>query len=159
MTGVDLAYSEGVYVASPIPGWTIAHSRLDLPLSAYDQGFVEWLGDLSRSLGEVQFFASERTVEYHAWALAREGEVLRAYCYVGEQGEIPLFVGDATADEVRIGKGVLGPIPDSADWSDEDADAWFATTPAEGDVMQVAAAWSLDPSTLDDETVTGLYGV
>ncbi|NUO59295.1 MAG: hypothetical protein HOV71_11325 [Hamadaea sp.] len=158
-TGVDLAYGEGVFVATPVPGWTIAHSRRGLPLDAYDQGFVEWLSGLSLRLGEVQFFASERVVEYHAWALARAGEVLRAYCYVGEQGEIPLFVGDPTADEIRIGKGVLGPVPDSADWSNDEADVWFSTTPSEDDVMLMAAAWSFDPSTLDDQAVPadGLY--
>ncbi|MEV6967782.1 hypothetical protein AB0M47_22005 [Hamadaea sp. NPDC051192] len=158
-TGVDLAYGQGVYLGSAIPEWTIAHSRRDLPLSAYDSGFVEQLADLSRSLGEVQFFANERVIGYHAWAIARAGEVLRAYCYIGEQGEIPLFVGDPTADEIRIGKGVLGPVADYADWSDDEAEAWVRTTPSEGDVLLMAAAWSFDPNTIDDAAVTtlGLY--
>lgn len=107
VSGTERAYQYGVYVAATVPGWTLAHGRRHLPagFDAADPRSCDWLRQLSRSLGEAQYFATERIPEYHAWAWARDGELLRAYCFIGERGEVPLFVGDPTEDEVEFGKG------------------------------------------------------
>jgi hypothetical protein len=157
--GTERAYTSGVYVAAPISGWTLAHGR-DLPLDAGQPDFAEELCALSERLGEVQFFGTHRVVDYHAWAWARSGELVRGYCYVGESGDVPLFQGEPTPAEVTLGKGTQ-PLDDAFDgWSDDEIDTWFATTPDEGDVMAIAGAWSLDPTQIDDSSVTaaGIWG-
>ncbi|MFC7482900.1 hypothetical protein ACFQX7_26965 [Luedemannella flava] len=128
---------------------------------ATDPAFPDWLRHLSRQLGEVQFFANERVPDYHAWARSRDGEILRAYCFIGERGEIPLFLGEPTPDETELGKGTRGPNTDWENWSEEECDAWFATTPSESDVMTMAGRWSVNPTTIDDDAVVaaGVYGL
>jgi hypothetical protein len=161
-TGTDRAYDYGVYVAAPLRGWTLAHGRLQVPagFDATEPPFADWLRALSRSLGEVQFFANERVVDYHAWARALDGEVLRAYCFVGERGEVPLFLGDRTADEVELGIGTRSMEPGWEHWSDEEWTAWYATKPSESNVMAMAGRWSIDPTTIDDAIMgAGIYGL
>jgi hypothetical protein len=163
-TGTERAYQYGVYVAASVPGWTLAHGRLHLPagFGAADPHFCDWLRQLSLSLGEVQYFANERVPDYHAWARASDGELMRAYCFIGERGEVPLFVGDPSDDEVEFGKGTRGgPETGWETWSDEEWAAWFATTPSESDVMAMAGRWSVDPTTIDNAAVTaaGIHGL
>lgn len=139
-TGTDRAYRYGVYVAAPVPGWTLAHGRLHMPtgFDATEPPFPDWLSRLSRHLGEVQFFANERVPDYHPWARALDGELLRAYCFIGERGEVPLFVGDPTAHEIELGIGIRGKEPGWEHWSDGKWTAWYETTPSESDVMAMA---------------------
>jgi len=163
VTGTERAYQYGVYVAAPVPGWTLAHGRRHVPegFGASDPRFPGWLTQLSLHLGEVQFFANERVSDYHAWARARDGELLRAYCYVGDRGEVPLFVGGPTADEVGLGVGTRVLEAGFESWSDEQWAAWYATVPSEKDVMARAGRWSVDPNTINDAAVAdvGIYGL
>lgn len=162
-TGTDRAYRHGVYVAAPVPGWTLAHGRVDLPagFDATGPSFPGWLRGLSRTLGEVQFFANERVSGYHAWAWARDSELLRAYCFVGALGDVPLFIGEPTACEWESGIGTRAMDPGWEHWSDDEWDAWYATTPSETDVLAMAGRWSVDPRTIDNAavTATGIYGL
>jgi hypothetical protein len=161
--GTDRAYEYGVYVAAPLRGWVLAHGRRHLTAygDASEPGFPDWLEQLSRALGEVQFFATDRISEYHAWARARDGDLLRGYCYVGERNEVALFRGDPTADERELGIGTRQTDPDCERWSDDEWDAWSDTTPSEGDVMEMAGRWSIDPSTIDDDMIPerGIHGI
>ncbi|BEL03898.1 hypothetical protein Q0Z83_020890 [Actinoplanes sichuanensis] len=104
-TGTGRAYDHGVFVAEPVPGWTVAHSRRHLPpdFDATDPRFPAWLADLSRRLGEVQFFASERVGGYFAWARARDGHLSRAYCFT-DDGVSP-FIGEPTPAEIALNLG------------------------------------------------------
>ncbi|MGW0434094.1 hypothetical protein ACWDV4_16335 [Micromonospora sp. NPDC003197] len=158
--GVEAAYRGGVYVAGPVSGWVLAHGADTLSdlLDATTPEFVEQLAQLSAVLGEVQFFGTHRVVEYHAWAHARAGQVLRAYCYVGESGEVPQFVGEPSDAERELGVGTRPAPADLDDLTDDEWDEWFATTPDEEHVMQVASRWSVDPSKIDDLPSLGLYG-
>lgn len=162
--GTERAYEYGVYVCSAVPGWTLAHSQRHLPVGfgADDPRFCDWLRRLSRRLGEVQYFVNQRINDYHAWARASDGELLRAYCFVGDRAIVPLFVGDPTDDEVELGKGTRGgPEAGRESWSDEEWAAWYATTPTQFDVMALAGRWSVDPTTIDNASVTaaGIYGL
>ncbi|MBV1856591.1 hypothetical protein [Catellatospora tritici] len=155
--GADAAYAQGVYVTPPVHGWVLAHGRhLTVP-DPGDQGFAARLEELSEQFGEVQFFGTHRVVEYHAWVLARGGALERGYCYVGDRGEVPLFVGEPTPVECELGKGLLPLSEDCADWGDSEWERWHATTPSEDDVMAVAARWSVDPSELTGVPGPGLY--
>lgn len=157
--GTERAYEQGVYVAGPVSGWVLAHGARTLGdlLDATRPDFVERLTQLSTALGEVQFFGTHRVVEYHAWAHAQAGRVLRAYCYVGETGQVPLFLGEPSDAERELGVGTRQAPDDTEAW-DTDRDEWLATTPSEEHVLQVAGRWSADPSGIDDMPSVGLYG-
>lgn len=60
-----------------------------------------------------------------------------------------------------MGIGIRGTEPGREHWSDEEWTAWYATTPPELDVMTLVSRWSIDPTTIDDATVTttGVYGL
>ena len=40
--------------------------------------------DLSRKLGQVQFFSASRILHHHAWVRVEGGRVVRAYAWAGE---------------------------------------------------------------------------
>ena len=158
--GTDAAYEGGVFVTPPIDGWTLAHGRElgdDIDLTGPE--FLSWLVEMSRRLGEVQFFGTHRVAEWHQWASARDGVVLRAYAFA--DGEVALYVGEPTPAEVSCGIGTAPwPGDESEGWGDVEWDRWFSTTPGEQDVMHIAGQWSVDPSLIDDDGVigSGLFG-
>ncbi|MEV4630716.1 hypothetical protein AB0J90_31075 [Micromonospora sp. NPDC049523] len=161
--GTLRAYDHGVYVASPRPGWTLAHVAWHLPdgLEASATAFPDWLAGLSKRLGEVQFFGTHRVTEYHAWARARDGEIVRAYCYLGERNCVYLSVGEPTAAEQGIVLDPEGLDVDTDTWSDDDWDAWTDAKPDEEAVLRIAGAWGVGPDQIDDDEVTslGIHGV
>jgi hypothetical protein len=142
-TGVDLAYlTPGrLAVTPPLPGaggagWTLVAGTwlftepVDLAL-------------LSRTLGtEVQRFATHRVVEAHEWSRAVDGRVVRAFAHLGERGELTEWLGDPEPVEREIG------LPPAVD------DDTFLLV-GEDDVMRVAGAWSVDPTSLDGEPAPG----
>ncbi|WBC15499.1 hypothetical protein O7600_01295 [Micromonospora sp. WMMA1998] len=123
-----------------------------------------WLAVRGRTVREVadaldlrerETLDTERVPDYHLWARAVDGELLRAYCYLGERGEVPLVVGEPTAVEIDRGVGVRRREPGMEHWSDDEWDRWHEAIPDEFDVMAIAGRWSVDPSRIDDATVTG----
>jgi hypothetical protein len=101
--------------------------------------------DLSMALGtEVQRFATHRVLEAHEWSRAIDGELVRAFAYIGAHGEVTHWVGDP--DETEATFGVTAE-------PDEDEPPSFVI--GEEDVMRMAAAWSVNPSTLDGEPAPG----
>jgi hypothetical protein len=100
----------------------------------------------------VQFFATHRVVEAHHWEHAKAGTLERRLRYVGERNEGEA-IGQPTAVECALG----------LDWTIEQPSAPpdEAAVPDEEAVMQVAAAWSIDPRELADTPTasdTGLAG-
>jgi len=81
------------------------------------------IGALSRMFGDAQKFVSERVTEFHGWERWIDGESVRQFQWLGERGERLLDEG----------------APAAAERDDPD----------ERTVMDVAAEWSVDPSTLD----------
>lgn len=160
--GIDRAYERGVYVASPIVGWTLAHGRrhlVQLPYGATDPGFLGWFTELSRQLGDVQFFANERGWGYHGWAHAQDGDVVRAFAT--NDGAVPLFIGAPTPIERDLGRGVRAWADDWRDWGENEWDDWYTTAPSEQHVVQVASRWSVDPHRIESAQVAspGIYGM
>lgn len=124
--GVAVAVEDDVrvFVTPPVDGWTLAvGAALD-----WSPGEVaEWLATLSRALGEVQFFGTHRVGDYAAWARAVDGEVRRVFVFTGD------VVEEGTADDAERSLGI-------------DLEERF---PGEDDVLAMAGAWSLDPTTLE----------
>ena len=143
--GIDVAHltDDRVAVTPPLPGardtgWVLAAGRYLLrPGTPLD------VTALSARLGtEVQFFATHRVTEMHRWQRAADGVPVRTFGYVGQTGEVTSWHGDPDPAERDAG------LPASFD---DDTTVLVA----ERDVLKVAAAWSLDPTTLNGRRAPG----
>jgi hypothetical protein len=139
--GIDLAHltDDRVAVTPPLgDGWVLATGRWLLrPDNPVD------VADLSARLGtEVQFFATHRVTEMHRWQRAVDGDLIRAFGYVGQTGEVTTWFGEP--DETERDAGLPAAL-------DEDA----IVLVGEKDVLRVAAAWSIDPTTLTGRPAPG----
>lgn len=161
-TGTELAYRQGVFVARPVPEWTLAHGRMHLPhgTDASRPDFPDWLRGLAARLGDLQYFCTERVTDFHVWAKVESGELTRAFCYIGMSGAVPLRLGELTAVERELGVGSVGCEAIREDWGDAEWDAWHDAMPSEQDVMRIAGDWSVCPAWIEDESVTvpGIHG-
>jgi hypothetical protein len=133
--GVDAAYRGEVFVTPPIRGWLLALS-FSLPEIA-DKTRPDRLSPLVSGLltkfPEVQYFGTHRVVEYHGWLRATKGEIVRRYAFLGDRGETLCDEGKRTDEETK-----LGLIYNASKF------------PNEQQVMRLAGAWSIDPSSLDE---------
>ena len=143
--GIDLAHltDDRVAVTPPLPGardtrWTLAVGRrLMLPGPSVD------VVGLSAALHtEVQFFATHRVTELHRWQRAADGELVRAFGYVGQTGEVTSWHGEP--DPAERDAGLPGALDDET-----------TILVSENDVLKVADAWSIDPSTLSGRPAPG----
>jgi hypothetical protein len=135
--GIDVAYltDDRVALTPPLP-WVLAVGRrfLQYPID---------IVDLSAQLHtEVQYFATHRVTELHRWQRAVDGELIRAFGYVGQTGEITSWHGVPDAAEQAAG------LPEIID--DE-----TTVLVSEHDVLRVAGAWSIDPTTLSGRPAPG----
>ena len=143
--GIDLAHltDDRVAVTPPLPGardqlWVLATGRyLMRPETPVD------VVGLSGTLGtEVQFFATHRVTELHRWQRAAEGELIRAFGYVGQTGDVTSWHGEP--DPAERDAGLPGVLDDDT-----------TVLVGEKDVLAVAHAWSIDPTTLTGRPAPG----
>lgn len=142
-TGIDIAYftDDRVMLTPALPGaadafWLLVVGRW------LARSTVDVIG-LSESLGtEVQYFATDRSTQRHRWRRARDGVLLRSFEWLGLEGELLDWRGDPDLAERQAG------LP--ADVGDESE-----VLVDETDVFRVAAAWSVDPTTLDGRPAPG----
>nr|GEZ77608.1 hypothetical protein [Tanacetum cinerariifolium] len=89
---------------------------------------------------------TSRVIEAHGWAKGLKGKIVRAYAYVGDQGETVVATGPLSAVEppTLVNTRSLAAQHDTAYLERPDL-----TTPTEELIMQIAAQWSVDPTTLD----------
>jgi hypothetical protein len=144
-SGLDLAYltDDRLALTPSLPGargagWTLVAGRwLLASWSTVD------IVALSSALGtEVQAFSTYRVGEQHRWQRAVDGILVRAFAYAGTAGEVTTWYGDPDETELAVG---LPPAPD------EDNQPLVG----EADVMRIAAAWSVDPTTLAGRPAPG----
>lgn len=141
--GIDVAHftDDRVAVTPPLAGardtrWVLAVGRrfLDGPVD---------VTRLSATLGtEVQFFATHRVCELHRWQRAADGELIRAFGYVGQTGEVTSWYGKP--DPAERAAGVPGKLEPET-----------TVLISEHDVLRVADAWSIDPTTLTGRPAPG----
>ncbi|GID33353.1 hypothetical protein C8E87_5471 [Paractinoplanes brasiliensis] len=143
--GIDLAHltDDRVAITPPLPGardqlWVLATGRyLMRPETTVD------VVALSAALGaEVQFFATHRVTELHRWQRAAEGELIRAFGYVGQTGDVTSWHGEP--DPAERDAGLPGVLDDET-----------TVLVGEKDVLAVAGAWSIDPTTLTGRPAPG----
>lgn len=155
-SGVDLAYlTDDRLVLTPLlPGvggapwllvagrWLLLHA--DHPVD---------VGALSATLGtEVQFFATYRVGELHRWARARDGRLVRSFGFRGEDGEVTDWQGEPDGAETAM--GLPAEAPDGIAGAGTGA-GWSEILVSEHDVMRLAGAWSVDPTSLDGRPAPG----
>lgn len=89
---------------------------------------------LAGKFPEVQYFSSYRVSSCYYWARYVDGVCVRAYGV--EDGEVPWDEGPLTPEELALGFDRF-PRPG---WADSGGDF-----PGEEDVLDIAAAWGIDP--------------
>jgi hypothetical protein len=168
--GIDLAYvtDDRVAVTPPLAGtdgrsWVLVPGRWWLGSDARPS-----VAALSAELHtEVQFFSTFRVTESHRWERAVDGVLVRAFAYVGQTGEVTLWWGDPDEHERALGLPESEPVAGQGDDDPRDPDDDFGYDPTgaerddakddgrvdilidESSVMRLAAAWSIDPTSLE----------
>lgn len=125
--GIELADSrrECVFVSPALDGYILV-AGLPAELD------VQAIAALSQPFDELLYFACHHIIELQGWARAAHGKLLRGFCYLGERGEILWDVGEMTPKETALGFGRFAVDDDVFEVPDEE------------DVLQIAAAWSVD---------------
>jgi hypothetical protein len=116
-------------------------------------GCFRFLCDLSRKLGQVQFFQADPVLQHHAWAQLESGRVRRGYAWAGTT---IWNQGVKTNAEIALGLNCFGygEQPGSDDWAL--ADHLVANVEK---VAQLARRWSLDPAGLDQRVLAPQPGI
>jgi hypothetical protein len=144
------SWSEGMtgerefFIGPPVNGWIIVTGAgLPNPSCDVDECF-RFLTQISRQLGQVQFFQADRILHHHAWARAENGMVTRAYAWAGEtiwnQG-----LKTAAETELSMKCSGYGEDPDANSWASVE---WTAANV--GKVPLLAMRWSLDPARINE---------
>lgn len=125
--GIEAAYVAGVFITPPLGPWTLVVGRV-----LFDDDVPARLKQLSQAFGEAQFFTTYRARKVHVWGLARSGSLVRHFVFGGYNVQPVVDLGEPTPIERTLGIG-----------TDE-----FAAN--EFQVMQIAGAWSVNPSELEE---------
>lgn len=137
VTGLSYAMeTEGAwFVSPPLDGWTLAIGNGAFSYADAD-GF-DALCALAAKFPTVQFFADQRVSDVYCWAKFEDGRCLRAYYFLGDQGEVVRDKGSLTQEEYDLG---FHAFPHAGEeWGEE------ARFPTEKDIIDLAAAWGIDP--------------
>ncbi|MDB6109571.1 MAG: hypothetical protein JWR69_1321 [Pedosphaera sp.] len=143
-----------IFVSPPVSGWILViGSALPEPGDDVDACF-RFLVDLSRKLGQVQFFSANTMLNHHAWAQVESGHVLRAYAWTGKtlwnQGKMSQAetdLGLKCYDYAEIPE--VSPFGSAAEGSTNNADK----------VHFLAARWSIDPEDIDERFIEQEWGI
>jgi len=148
-----LAGQEKLFIAPPVKGWILVFgSGLPDPSDDVDACF-RFVLDLSRKLGQVQFFSLSRVLHHHAWVKADTGKVLRAYAWAGQtvwrqgrptQAEHDLALKCFDYAEVAERDSFSGPDAISLNVDK---------------VPLLAARWSLDPAGIEERFLAAEPGI
>jgi hypothetical protein len=101
---------------------------------------------LSRQFGEAQYFCTHQDFELHIWARARQGRLVRGYGWLGQKCLTLWDEGRQTREERDLGFRCFDGGPPVVEQGPDKS----VTPPDEGNVLQLASLWSVDPTTLDE---------
>ncbi len=144
-----------VSLTSPMNGWVFIIG--EIPVGDSKESLADLkviLTHLSSQFGEVQFFATHRIVEYHCWAKALNGSILRIYSYLGESGENKCIEGEPSDFEKQY--HLLNTFSEEA-VEEGYYDREDLVFPDEEFVMKIAENWSLSPAKFTHEDWKSLW--
>jgi hypothetical protein len=153
--GIEAAYQSSVFVTPPLADWTLAVGTALFPPDRAEAFVKALLVRLSRLFGDAQYFCTDRDIELHLWARARQGRLVRGYGWLGEKGLTIWDEGVQTKEERDLGFRFF----DGRSPAEEQAQHKNVTLPDEGGVMQLASLWSIDPTTLNEQFKEPLMGL
>jgi hypothetical protein len=153
--GIAGASRSAVFVTPPLGDWTLAVSTSLVLTERVNAVVKPLLEELSRHFRDAQYFCTQREGELHTWARAQKGRLLRGYGWHGRRSSVIWNEGPQTKHEFNLGfRFTDGPPTPPVVKRAEDR-----TTPDEGCVMQLAALWSVDPTTLDEHFAEAMAGI
>ena len=136
-----------VFVSPVVNGYVLVVGYFTM-LGGNAEMEIERLRVAAKNFPEMQCFATQRTVEFNAWAKFVGGDLLRCYGWLGESGELYMNSGAITPEEQELGF-------DSFIQTDEDD--WDSVEfPDEESVTDIAAAWGVDPLFSEGEYECGV---
>src|SRR6266516_2291764 len=151
--GLSAAQEQKLFISPAIRNWILVmRSNLPDPSDDVDRCF-RFILDLSRKLGQVQFFSLNRAVNHHAWVSAGQGRVLRAYAWAGKA---VWNQGSPTRAEIELGIKCYsyGEGEERIDFGRPDPAALNTER-----LPLLAARWSLDPSAIDARMLKEHQGI
>ncbi len=144
--GIGAVYDEKlgdrtVFISPPVAGWTfVVGLALPHPMGRrFTDRCTPLLMDLGRRFSEVQYYFTYPVIDFYAWARVIDGKLTRAFAW-GDDGII-WNTGRVTKEERALGLRLLEAAGS--------AGAVFESFPTEDHVVDLAARWGLDPTTLD----------
>jgi hypothetical protein len=82
--GLARTFDRKLFISPPVNGWIMVLG-MALPDPAGDiDACYQFLTQVSRKLGQVQFFDMNRALNHHAWARLEHGRVVRGYAWAGQ---------------------------------------------------------------------------
>ena len=151
--GLCAAHEQKLFIAPPVGGWILVFgSNLPDPAEDVDKCF-HFLVQLSRKLGQIQFFSLNRVVSHHAWVHAEQGVVHRAYAWAGRtlwnQGKIT-----RAEQELRLKCFDYGDVQERV-YSPQGSPASLNTER----VPLLASRWSIDPTAINLRMLRESHGI
>lgn len=132
--GIEMAYNGYRFVSPVLDGYVLV-VNYGMDILTIAPGLLD---DKAKLFPELQFFVTQRVSDYHAWVKYINGEMVRGYGWCGCDGEVFLNKGELTPEEKKLGFTNLLPT-EEADWETHE-------TPDEEYVIELAAAWGIDPA-------------
>ena len=160
--GIEYAYQNSVFISPPVDGWSLAISKLQLPVAQTEEDarlIKTMVEDLSKEYSRAQYFGTYRVIGYDCWMKAENGRLERAYASV--DGANTIVEGEPTPVEQKF--NLINTLSEEAtndpDYYDREDLKW----PNESITMDIAAAWSVNTQDLegrkDIAPGVGLVGV
>jgi hypothetical protein len=151
--GLSAATEQKLFISPSVNGWVLVFgSSLPDPADDVDKCF-KFVLDVTRKLGQVQFFSYNRVVSYHSWVQADQGRILRAYAWAGKT----LWnQGTPTRAESELGLTCYDYDEPAPRQTFAQSDPVAVNTDR---VPLLAARWSLDPAAIDARALRQSHGI
>lgn len=153
--GIEAAHRGAVFITPPVGDWTLVVGTPLFQLPERTASVLKPLLErLSRQFDNVQYLCNHLDADLYVWARAQHGKLVRGY---GWQARSIWDDGAPTDEERDLGIQFESGVSPKVDSGDGNQPLPFT----EDNLFQLAACWSIDPTTLDveyHEPLSGLLG-